>query len=311
MHDEANTAAAEPSSSARLIRGVFVVTLLGTVVYGVLVVANDAKSVGAALAQFRWSAFGMALLLVTGNYVLRFARWELYLRALGLRIPTFDSALIFTSGFTMSVTPGKLGEVFKSALLREAHGVPVERTAPIVLAERLTDLIALVLIASVGCLRFPFGIAIAGTGAAACALAGAACVHRGFGLFAVRTLARLPVLRRFDSELHRAFESLHAVSSVRAMLAAATLATVGWSLEAIACHGILHGFPGTHIGWTDVCFAYAASQIAGALAFVPGGLGVTEAGMAGFLRATAGGGVSGATAASATVLTRLATLWWA
>src|SRR5207249_4789587 len=84
------------------------------------------------------------------NYLLRFLKWELYLRRLGVRIPLSDSFLIFLSGFSLTVTPGKVGEVLKSYLLREAHGVPMARTAPIVVAERLTDLVALALLAVVG-----------------------------------------------------------------------------------------------------------------------------------------------------------------
>src|SRR5207248_2162695 len=76
--------------------------------------------------------------------------WELYLRRLGVRIPLRDSFGIFLSGFSLTVTPGKIGEVLKSYLLREVHGVPMARTAPIVIAERLTDLVALAALALVG-----------------------------------------------------------------------------------------------------------------------------------------------------------------
>jgi len=50
--------------------------------------------------------------------------------------------------------------------------------------------------------------------------------------------------------------------------------------------------------------------IAGALSFLPGGLGVQEGGMVALLVQTAQG-VGGATAAAATFITRLCTLWFA
>jgi uncharacterized protein (TIRG00374 family) len=58
-------------------------------------------------------------------------------------------------------------------------------------------------------------------------------------------------------------------------------------------------------------FAYAASTIAGALALMPGGLGVTEAGMTGLIQTLSFGAIGAASATTATMLTRLATLWWA
>ena len=61
-----------------------------------------------------------------------------------------DSLLVFLAGFSLTVTPGKVGEVLKSYLLRESYGQPIARTAPIVLAERLTDLIGLLLLMLIG-----------------------------------------------------------------------------------------------------------------------------------------------------------------
>jgi uncharacterized protein (TIRG00374 family) len=50
--------------------------------------------------------------------------------------------------------------------------------------------------------------------------------------------------------------------------------------------------------------------IAGALSFLPGGLGVTEAGMTGLLTRL-GHGIDGAVAVGATFVTRVCTLWFA
>ena len=60
-----------------------------------------------------------------------------------------DSLLIFLTGFVLTITPGKVGEVFKSAVLARTHGVPVARTAPVVVAERLTDAIGVIVLIAV------------------------------------------------------------------------------------------------------------------------------------------------------------------
>ena len=78
-----------------------------------------------------------------------------------------DSLLTFLSGFVLTVTPGKVGEVFKSLVLFETHGVPVARTAPIVVAERVTDVIGVVVLIVLGSLGFSGGLLWAGLGAAA------------------------------------------------------------------------------------------------------------------------------------------------
>ena len=52
---------------------------------------------------------------------------------------------------------------------------------------------------------------------------------------------------------------------------------------------------GGGLGWDASFFAYSASTIAGAVAMMPGGLGVTEAGMTGLIEALSGGAVEIAT----------------
>src|SRR5690606_21676695 len=89
----------------------------------------------------------------------RIIKWEYYLARLEIRgVPKLDSALVFLSGFVLTVTPGKVGEVFKSAVLAETHGVPAARTAPIVIADRLTDVIGVVALIAIGSMGFSGGL---------------------------------------------------------------------------------------------------------------------------------------------------------
>ena len=73
---------------------------------------------------------------------------------------------------------------------------------------------------------------------------------------------------------------------------------------------MVRGFPGAAVGLRAATFIYAAMTVAGALSFLPGGLGVTEAGMLALL-AKFGTGIDRGTAAAATFVTRGATLWFA
>jgi uncharacterized protein (TIRG00374 family) len=83
------------------------------------------------------------------------------------------------------------------------------------------------------------------------------------------------------------------------------LSLANWSLDVfvlIAAFGLL----GLSIPWSAVLFAYAAAQIAGSLAPVPGGIGFVEGGMIGAF-ALAGAGVGDAVAA--TLIYRAITAW--
>ena len=111
---------------------------------------GDFDALGGRLLDLAWWALPGAAGLSLLNYAVRFARWQVYLRAQEVVVPRGDSAAVFLAGLSLAISPGKLGELFKSYLLRALHGAPVARTAPIVLAERVTDLTALVVLALIG-----------------------------------------------------------------------------------------------------------------------------------------------------------------
>src|SRR5580704_4866977 len=177
----------------QMIRRVLYVMLLGVAVYGGFAVWRGLGSMGATLATFRWWAFFAACALAFGNYVLRFFKWEFYLSRLAIRgVPKTDSFLTFLSGFVLTVTPGKVGEVFKSLVLFETYGVPIARTAPIVVAERVTDVIGVVVLIVLGSLGFSGGLMWAGLGTLAVVVLLVVVSHRGLSVALIGRLERLP-----------------------------------------------------------------------------------------------------------------------
>jgi glycosyltransferase 2 family protein len=284
-----------------------IVVVIGIAAY---VMVGDVHRVADRLGAFHWTAFGAALALALGNYVIRFLRWSLYLRWQAVKVPTNDSAVVFGAGLSLSITPGKLGELVKSYLLREMHDVPATQTAPIVVAERVTDLIALLALAVIG-------VAAYGVQTTIVLVSGGVI---GFGLVllawprptrALIDLATRPaVTRRFREPLHEVYRGLVGLCSPVRLVAATGIAIPAWGLECIGFALIVNGFPGAHVDFGLAMMIYAATTIAGALSFLPGGLGVTEGAMT-ILLVRSARGVDQPTALDATLLTRLATLWFA
>ncbi|MBI2897683.1 MAG: flippase-like domain-containing protein [Deltaproteobacteria bacterium] len=291
-------------------RKIVAVTLLGVLVFGALVLYGDVSTLRRDLGAYAWSHFALALLLAATNYAVRFVRWEAYLGILGIRLGKRESALTFLSGFVMSITPGKVGEVWKSVLLSERHGYPVARTAPIVVAERLTDLLSLILLAAVGAVTFRIGwTAIAG-GIGMVSAVLVTVSSRTVSAACIRLAGRLPLARRIAPKLEEAVESLQELVTPRRLVLPTFLAAAAWFCECLAYYEIFRGFAGVEVGLEPATFVYSVSTIAGAVAMMPGGLGVTELGMTGLIQLLAPD-VGPSTASASTMLVRLATLWFA
>jgi glycosyltransferase 2 family protein len=121
-------------------------------------------------------------------------------------------------------------------------------------------------------------------------------------------VTRPRVTQRLRVPLHEMYGGLASLCRPRLLSIATLIAIPSWAFECVGFALIVGAFPGAHIDLPLAMAIYAASTIAGALSFLPGGLGVTEGGMTILLVETAH--LDQSVALDATLLTRLATLWF-
>ncbi len=292
------------------IRKILYAMLLGVCVYFGLALYSGLGKIRDSLAIFHVETFFFACGLAFGNYVLRFLKWEFYLSRLGIRnIPKLDSFLTFLSGFVLTVTPGKVGEVFKSLVLFETHGVPMTKTAPIVVAERATDVIGIVALIVFGSLGFSGGLLWAGIGSTLVLALIITVGNKKLSMAIIHMVGRLPgKLGKIAPKLEAAYESLATLLALRNLLVPSLLSAGAWTLECLALWVILGGF-GQSTSIPLATFFYATSTLVGAIVPVPGGLGVTESALMGQM--TEIGHVEKGIATAAMILVRFATLWFA
>ncbi len=303
---EAETAP-EARPLAGLGRRLLIPLVLGLLALVGLALFADARELAARLAAFDLRLLAPVLALSLVNYALRFGRWQLYLRALEVPLPPGRSLAIFLVGFLLSVTPGKAGELGKAWLVRELGGGPARRVVPAVLAERVTDLLGVVLLMALGALPFPGGPWIAAAGVALVAAAVALLAWRTAAEALFRRLERLRWIGPRAHHLHELYELLRRLISPRLLAAGLALAVAAWGAEGIGFLLVLRVYDPA-AGLPAAVFDYAASTLLGAASMLPGGLLASEGALAALLGAQ---GLDPAAAASATLIIRAATLWFA
>ncbi|KRW60917.1 lysylphosphatidylglycerol synthase transmembrane domain-containing protein [Pseudomonas sp. TTU2014-080ASC] len=241
------------------------------------------------------------------NYGLRFGRWKLYLSVLGYNVPLGAGLRIYLSGFALTTTPGKAGEAFRGVLLKR-YGVPFPTTFATFISERLSDLVAIVLLTLLGLAQYPnaHGIVIAGALAIvvmmAC-LSNQSLLDQLYNWALGRKCKLLPLIINVRAML----SDTRQCHRPRTLIISTILSLIAWTSEALAFYWALDWL-GTDVPLSFAIFIYAVSMLAGALSFLPGGLGSAEAVMVTLLSFA---GVSIPTAIAATVFIRLATLWLA
>jgi uncharacterized protein (TIRG00374 family) len=294
------------------IRGRLLISIVfGAVVFVGLSLYADVGDVIHGLGSFKWQYLPLVLGLTSLNYVLRFVKWQYYLRTIGVKeFPRGHSALAYFAGLGMVVTPGKVGEWLKCYLLRELHGTPFSRSAPILIAERLTDSFAMVLLGSVGLIVYrdswPVFVVVVLGGLAMFAVAR----HRPLAFWLLHRLEGFPVVSRFAKHAEEFYESSYALMSPMSMLSMTVLSFFSWGFEVIAFYVVLIGMG--QDGGADLLlkasFIMPAATLASAVLLTPGGLGVAEGGITGLCQVLLH--MEKGDSAVATLLIRFGTLWY-
>jgi len=291
----------------RMIRALVFAVLASALVYAVMIFVSDGPAVASALRGFRPGVFAAMLGLGAVGYALRSFRWGALMRRMGHPVRAGDAVYLHMSGQTMGISPGRVGEVLKPWLAREVAGMPMSRGLALVFAERVADLIAVCILALGGLSALGGGmwtlVAALGAIVAGTAVASSRWFHR----LALGFLARQRWARKHHASATAISETIQTGLAWRTLVWSVPVSVVAWGLEGVGFALCLRelGFSGLD-AFASVSI-YAVATIVGAFTFLPGGIGITEASMAGILVAT---GMAASGASAATLLTRVATMWW-
>ena len=274
--------------------------ILTIVVFSGLFLYGDIDQVMFHIKLFPMNYFIVAIALTTFNYLLRFLRWEYYLRTLQIKVPTTESVLIFIAGLGMSLTPWKIGEVLKGYFLQKRHQISVSITAPVVFMERVTDVVAIVSLGLIGIKWLPQFLQIF-------LCASAMFLVTGW-YFASRhgdSIAKIPGIRRWGHQFAIIQETSHKLSNPKTVLIGSTISLFAWASEGTALWVILSGLD-SRINLNGSITIYCVSTFIGAITTLPGGLIGTEGTMVALLEQLG----NRTTAVTSTLLVRAATLWF-
>jgi len=250
----------------------------------------------------------IALALSLVNYLVRFVRWQKFLAKLGHAVYWPESLRIYIAGFGLTILPGKAGEAIRSVFLKK-HNVSYPESLAAFFADQFSNLISMMLLVSVGLWAYPQAqpvIAVLGVVILAILL----FLQQTNWMKSLEDYAQRKLPARIAHLITSSIEIvLHSrrCFSLPMLLYGITLGLVAWGAEGVAFYYIMHVL-GSDMSMQTALFIYAFAMLVGAISFLPGGLGGTEATMVALLMLN---NIEQPQAVAATVLIRLATLWFA
>ncbi len=289
---------------------IFLVFLLAILVYTGFVFYADIKKVVSVASNFNWQIVPILLGLSFLNYVLRFIRWEYFLKKVSVTLPFGKSFLFFLSGISMTVTPGKAGEVVKAYLVNKEKGHRYSEIVPLIFTERFTDGIGMLLIALGGIYLFNNRLVTL-------AFFGLTALIILFIFFGKKTVIKISTfldrkLKKYIvlDFLLRTLKNMEILFSGKSLLVATLISVLAWSLEGYSLYLLINSFGPVPFlnGLFYSLFIFAFASIAGFLALIPGGVGVAEISISSLLNLFFN--LTVAQAVFITLIFRFATLWF-
>lgn len=289
-------------------RAMLLIVLLSAIGYLAFSLWGGWHEVVAALVTVGITGTLIALALSLVNYLVRFVRWQKYLSILGHQVYWPESLRIYIAGFGLTILPGKAGEAIRSVFLKN-HNVSYPESLAVFFSDQLSNLISIMLLVSVGLWAYPQAqpviIVMGGIILGILLFLQQTKWLQALEAIAQRKLPAKPA-RLITSSIEIVLHSKRCFS-LPMLLYGIGMGLIAWGAEGVAFYYIMHVL-GSDMTLQTALFIYAFSMLVGAISFLPGGLGGTEATMVALLMLN---NIDQPHAVAATVLIRLATLWFA
>ena len=285
---------------------IYIVIIAIIVLYFIFLVISDLGEVYAQLNKMDTSYLPIILLLIPLCWIVLFTRWNLLLKNSNVYVPVKDNLKIYLSGFALSITPGKVGELIKSQLLKNKFGIPREKTAPIVLVEQLYNIIGIIGVSILGLWYFEFGAHIILIAASLLVIILILISSKRLFEKFLTLLSRIKFLSQYTSAFSNSYDVLRKSTRGWVVVYASALSIAFWLIESVIAYFVLLSFGVNHIEFLSVITTYTSSIILGVASFLPLGIGVVEGSLAGFFTLQ---GVDVSVALTLVIFIRIFTRW--
>ena len=276
-------------------------------IYAIFLFISDYNIISEKISNFKINYLPLILFLVSASWTPLFIKWHFLLKNCEIHVPLKKSILVFLSGPAFEITPGQIGALVKSQILKTSSNIPRTKTVPIVVVEKVYDLIGAVLASIIG-------IAILGMEPYLIIIAILVLVtifffvyYRPASEIFFKQITKRKFFSKYVENISDFYEIVHKSTNVKVATICILLALTYWFMVSAAAYYTLIAFDINILDYLKVLAIYATSTLLGAISFIPAGIGITEGSITGLFTLN---GIDVSTALILSVMIRVLTLWY-
>ena len=276
-------------------------------IYAIFLFTSDFNIITEKISNFKINYLPLILFLVTASWCPVFIKWHFLLKNCEIDIPLTRSITVFLSGLAFDITPGKLGALMKSQILKTSFNIPRTKTAPIVLVEKVYDLIGAILASITGIIILGMDVYLIIIAILVLAMVFFFLYYRPASELFFKRVTKTKFFSKYVENISEFDKTIQKSTNVKVATICILLAVTYWFIVSAAVYFTLIGFDINILDYLKVLSIYATSILLGAVSFIPGGVGITEGALAGLFTLE---GIDVSTALILSVIIRIFVLWY-
>lgn len=275
--------------------------------YGVFLFFSDFNIISEQISNFKYEFLPLILLLVSISWTPLLVRWQILLKKNDINIPIKKSFLLFLCGMSMSITPGHVGELIKSQLMKTIYNIPRTKTAPIIFVEKFYDLTGAIIASIIGIIILGMDTNLILISVSILIVIIFLIYYRPIFEFILKRVTKTKFFSKYSENLSDSYEIVRNSTTPQISSISFGLSVLYWIIISVAVHFILLSFGIESISVLKTISIYSSSVIIGAISFIPGGLGITEGSLIGLFSLE---GIDISLALILSVMIRILTMWY-
>ncbi|MCP3774578.1 flippase-like domain-containing protein [Paenibacillus sp. MZ04-78.2] len=279
--------------------------IIGVVVFIVFAFFGDVNVIFNTILQIDTKSLILALVIVCCSYIIRFIKWNYLINAINIKISFSESFSIFFAGRALSITPGKVGELFKAYILKKRYKIDISYSSPAIIMEWFSDFFGILIIIGLSIFVFSYGYILFFLALFFMLLITAVLQSKKLSLRIIDYICKLSFLKKRRVQIEQLYTTIFGLLGWKTLLYIIFLSSCSWFLEALSLY-IITNTLGLSLSLLHNLFIFSLGTLTGAISMLPGGLGATEVSMTGLFLYFQ---IDKSTAISLTLIARLVTLW--
>lgn len=267
----------------KLYNKLIIITIVTIAFYATLLIISDISSVYTKISKFKLDYLPLILTLIPLSWLTVFIRWHLLLKNLKISVPIKDNFKICLAGFALSITPGKVGELIKSQLLKSRFGISREKTAPLVLMEQFYNMLGLVIVSVLGIWYFEFSAYVMTIVSVLLFIVFVLISSNKIYFNCINKVSKIKFLFPYIKGLTNSHTIIIRSMRGKIFVIASLLSITFWFIESTIVYFVLLSFDIKQFEFFKIVTIYATSIILGVASFLPLGIGVVEGSLTSFL----------------------------